>query len=102
MPAEHPAAALLTVSQAPHCHLLGTCRMRACALHPRPERMGFSWGLFPQVPSNMGLLCSYIGVGSYAQWPEEQRMAWLIAELNSRRPLIPTTMPMEPQARLYD
>lgn len=31
----------------------------------------------------------YIGLGDYAQWTEEDKQAFLIKELNSRRPLIP-------------
>lgn len=32
----------------------------------------------------------YIGVGSYAQWSEEEKLAFLSAELKQQRPLIPT------------
>lgn len=31
----------------------------------------------------------YIGLGDYAQWSEEDKQAFLIRELNSRRPLVP-------------
>ncbi|MBR0574021.1 MULTISPECIES: phosphoenolpyruvate carboxylase [Pasteurellaceae] len=32
----------------------------------------------------------YIGLGDYSQWSEEDKQAFLVRELNSRRPLIPT------------
>ena len=34
-------------------------------------------------------------MGAYLEWSEAERMAWLIQELDSRRPLIPATMPMD-------
>ncbi|NND68656.1 MAG: phosphoenolpyruvate carboxylase, partial [Halioglobus sp.] len=35
-------------------------------------------------------LTRYLELGDYAQWSEEERQAFLITELNSKRPLIPT------------
>lgn len=34
-------------------------------------------------------LTRYLGIGDYAQWSEEDKQAFLLAELNSRRPLLP-------------
>ena len=41
----------------------------------------------------------YLEVGAYSEWSEQERMAWLIQELDSRRPLIPVSMPMGDQVR---
>ena len=40
----------------------------------------------------------FLGLGSYNDWDEEQRIAWLIQELESKRPLIPPTMPFNAEA----
>ena len=32
----------------------------------------------------------YLGIGDYAQWSEAEKQSFLVRELNSRRPLIPT------------
>ena len=34
-------------------------------------------------------LTRYLGLGDYAQWSEEDKQAFLLTELNSRRPLLP-------------
>ena len=34
-------------------------------------------------------LTQYLGLGDYAQWTEQERQAFLLAELDNRRPLIP-------------
>jgi phosphoenolpyruvate carboxylase len=31
----------------------------------------------------------YLGIGSYLSWDEETRQAWLLKELNEKRPLLP-------------
>jgi Phosphoenolpyruvate carboxylase len=36
----------------------------------------------------------HLGVGSYASWDEDTKIAWLSAELEGRRPLIPSGMPL--------
>ncbi|GAB4814136.1 hypothetical protein N2152v2_001182 [Parachlorella kessleri] len=41
----------------------------------------------------------YLGLGSYAEWDEEARLAFLEAELGGKRPLIPPSMPFSPDAR---
>ena len=41
-------------------------------------------------------ITDYLGLGSYADWDEEQRIAFLQAELKSRRPLLPAHF--KPQA----
>ena len=38
----------------------------------------------------MSEITDYLGLGRYADWDEEQRIAFLLAELASRRPLLPT------------
>ncbi len=35
----------------------------------------------------------HLGLGSYAEWDEEQRLAFLVEQLNGRRPLIPEDLP---------
>lgn len=39
----------------------------------------------------------YLGIGSYADWPEERRSAFLLTELSSKRPLIPRGLPASPE-----
>jgi phosphoenolpyruvate carboxylase len=41
----------------------------------------------------------YLGLGSYAEWTEEQRQEFLIRELESRRPLIPHDLPASAEVR---
>lgn len=42
-----------------------------------------------------GVWChSYLGMGDYGAWSENERIAWLVQELESKRPLIPPSMPM--------
>ncbi len=41
----------------------------------------------------------YLGLGSYATWDEEERLQFLLTELESRRPLIPDQMPMAEPVR---
>ncbi len=41
----------------------------------------------------------HLGLGSYREWPEERRMEFLVAELSSKRPLIPPDLPASPEVR---
>lgn len=41
----------------------------------------------------------HLGMGSYNEWEEDQRLEWLVTELEGRRPLIPPTMPFSPEAQ---
>jgi phosphoenolpyruvate carboxylase len=41
----------------------------------------------------------YLGLGSYAEWPEEQRSQFLVTELCSKRPLIPRELPASAEVR---
>src|SRR5690606_27989158 len=41
----------------------------------------------------------YLGLGDYAAWSEEERQAFLLRELESRRPLIPDDLPAPPDVR---
>ncbi|PNW85106.1 hypothetical protein CHLRE_03g171950v5 [Chlamydomonas reinhardtii] len=42
---------------------------------------------------------SYLGLGSYLEWSEDQKIEWLTKELQGRRPLIPADMPMSAEVR---
>src|SRR3989344_4869377 len=37
----------------------------------------------------MGVIADYLGLGRYAEWDEEARLAFLLKELENRRPLLP-------------
>jgi phosphoenolpyruvate carboxylase len=41
----------------------------------------------------------HIGLGSYAEWDETRRQAWLVAELEGRRPLVPPDLDADPAVR---
>lgn len=41
----------------------------------------------------------YIGLGDYAQWTEDDKQAFLVRELSSRRPLIPTNWTPSPETQ---
>ena len=45
-------------------------------------------------------LTRYLGIGDYAQWGEEDKQAFLLRELGSKRPLIPSTW--EPSADVQE
>ena len=38
-------------------------------------------------------ITTWLGLGSYKAWPEEQKVAWLVAELSGKRPLISHDLP---------
>eukprot|EP00887_Chlorella_sp_A99_P005836 scaffold1.g5836.t1 len=42
-------------------------------------------------------ITTFLGLGSYKEWDEEQRMAFLVAELSGNRPLLPRRLPMSPE-----
>lgn len=42
-------------------------------------------------------ITTWLGLGSYKEWPEERRIEWLIEELNSKRPLISSQLPKTPE-----
>jgi len=44
-------------------------------------------------------LTRYLGLGDYHQWQEEDKQAFLLAELNSRRPLIPKHWQPSPEVQ---
>lgn len=46
-------------------------------------------------------ITSFLGVGSYAQWDEDQRRTWLQKELASRRPLLPKNFTYTDHAALF-
>lgn len=41
----------------------------------------------------------HLDLGSYAEWNEEQRQKFLVAELNNKRPLIPQDLPMSKEVK---
>lgn len=41
----------------------------------------------------------YIGLGDYAQWTEDDKQAFLVRELSSRRPLVPTNWAPSPETQ---
>ncbi|WGE64196.1 phosphoenolpyruvate carboxylase [Actinobacillus equuli subsp. haemolyticus] len=41
----------------------------------------------------------YIGLGDYAQWTEDDKQAFLVRELSSRRPLVPTNWTPSPETQ---
>ncbi len=43
--------------------------------------------------------CRYLGVGDYSSWNEDERIAWLVQELESKRPLVPPSMPMTSEVK---
>lgn len=42
----------------------------------------------------MDTITTHLGIGSYRDWPEEQRQEWLISELCGKRPLFGADLPM--------
>ena len=44
----------------------------------------------------------HLGIGSYLEWDEESKLAWLEAELVSRRPLIPALDELQPTDRVRE
>src|SRR5690606_30357799 len=47
----------------------------------------------------LATITRYLGLGDYAAWSEEERQAFLLRELESRRPLIPDDLPAPPDVR---
>ncbi|HEX7086996.1 MAG TPA: phosphoenolpyruvate carboxylase [Vicinamibacterales bacterium] len=45
----------------------------------------------------LAAITRYLGLGDYAAWSEEERQAFLLRELESRRPLIPDDFPASPE-----
>jgi phosphoenolpyruvate carboxylase len=41
----------------------------------------------------MDAITTWLSLGSYKSWPEEQKIAWLVSELGSKRPLISHDLP---------
>jgi phosphoenolpyruvate carboxylase len=44
-------------------------------------------------------ITNYLGLGSYDEWSEDDRIAWIARELEGRRPLIPPAMEMSDDVR---
>jgi phosphoenolpyruvate carboxylase len=47
----------------------------------------------------LSAITRHLGLGDYAAWPEAERQAFLLTELDSRRPLIPDDLPVSPDVR---
>ena len=47
----------------------------------------------------LNTITEFLEMGSYAQWDEETRLAFLLKELRGRRPLLPPGMPMSEDAQ---
>lgn len=47
----------------------------------------------------LGEITRYLGLGDYETWSEEDKQAFLLKELNSRRPLIPNNWEPSPQTK---
>ncbi|EIE23489.1 putative phosphoenolpyruvate carboxylase [Coccomyxa subellipsoidea C-169] len=47
----------------------------------------------------LGAVTKYLGVGDYSNWNEDERIAWLVQELESKRPLVPPSMPMTSEVK---
>lgn len=47
----------------------------------------------------MSELCKYLGLGDFAKWDEAQKQAFLLAELQSKRPLIPLSWPCSDEVK---
>ncbi len=47
----------------------------------------------------LSAITRHLDLGDYAEWPEEKRQEFLIAELANKRPLIPHDLPMTPEVQ---
>ena len=47
----------------------------------------------------LSAITRHLGLGDYASWPEAERQRFLLAELDSRRPLVPADLPASPDVR---
>lgn len=47
----------------------------------------------------LGEITRYLGIGDYETWTEEEKQAFLLKELNSKRPLIPNNWEPSPQTK---
>ena len=66
----------------------------------RPARLPLiSYHRPPTHPPAHPPRCRHLGLGSYAEWDEDARLAFLTTELQGRRPLIPPAMPFSPDAQ---
>ena len=41
----------------------------------------------------------YLGLGNFSEWSEDERVEWLVKELQSRRPLVPPAMPLTDEVK---
>ena len=47
----------------------------------------------------LAAITAHLGLGSYAEWNEEERQRFLLHELESRRPLVPSDLDASPEVR---
>jgi phosphoenolpyruvate carboxylase len=52
-----------------------------------------------ELSSTLQAIEAELGLGSYAQWPEDERLRFLLDELSSKRPLIPHDLPASNEVR---
>ncbi len=45
------------------------------------------------------LRCRYLGMGDFSQWSEDERVQWLVKELQSKRPLVAPAMPLSDEVK---
>ena len=45
------------------------------------------------------MLGRYLGLGDFSEWGEDERVEWLVKELQSKRPLVPPTMPLTDEVK---
>jgi phosphoenolpyruvate carboxylase len=53
----------------------------------------------PRHADIMNTVTEYLGLGSYHEWDEEQRIEFLVHECQSRRPLIPADIPLKAEQK---
>ncbi len=41
----------------------------------------------------------YLGMGDFSEWGEDERVEWLVKELQSKRPLVPPAMPLTDEVK---
>ena len=45
------------------------------------------------------MLSRYLGLGDFSEWGEDERVEWLVKELQSKRPLVPPAMPLTEEVK---
>ena len=45
------------------------------------------------------VLGRHLGLGDFSEWGEDERVEWLVKELQSKRPLVPPAMPLTDEVK---